>query len=743
MKRITALTLAALMLFAALPQTAGAAFSDIYDAATKENVAVLEQLGVVDGMGGGNFQPGGTLTRAQFCKMAVCVMNKAGEAAQYANTAVFTDVRSSHWASGYIHYSVKNNMILGVGDGTFAPDKTITFAEAVTILMRMLGYVDSDFSVAWPNGYIAEAASTGLSDGVSAASGSTITRAQAAQLFVNLLCTQVKDEDELFAETVYSAVVRDVIVLSAEADGIDVYSSGAITGYDSSFEGTGGYIGRTCSLILGSNGKVLAILPADSEYTVKQITISSAEYSYIVDSAGARNYISATTPVYIGKELETYGDIWIDLKAGAGMILYYNAKNECKLIIANLGKTDVDADSVVLSGGVGSMSGLASMFGLSGSGYSLYKNGNLIDASDLAANDVITYNSFTKTFFASDFRLSGSYEAAYPNLTTPTQVVMYGETFDLLPAAREAITSFTRGKGIVLLFTDDMKVADVRSLTSISSSAVGYVGAISPGGTKIELLNGYSITVGVTNTGSTANLQDGLISFSSAGGGSAFLSAYAFKAPGAGLDLGEMKLGSASVSGSCRVFDSINAKCVKSVKLSDITLDTVPASQILHAEYDSAGKVNLLVLNDVTGLCYTYGKLKYALQKDERTDFGDIMNAMIGVQNSASEPDMCLYGSSSSLLNNKWGGAAIGGDGVGKGHVLLTSARVSRSDFSDGYVKIGGTNIKVSSDLLVYIEDAGKWGVELSEARAYSSELTVWYDRTPDTGGQVRVVVAG
>ena len=56
---------------------AGAAFSDITDAQTQREVSVLQMMGVINGTSDTTFSPGGTLTRAQFCKMAVVLMGRA------------------------------------------------------------------------------------------------------------------------------------------------------------------------------------------------------------------------------------------------------------------------------------------------------------------------------------------------------------------------------------------------------------------------------------------------------------------------------------------------------------------------------------------------------------------------------------------------------------------------------------------------------------------------------------------
>jgi hypothetical protein len=52
----------------------------------------------------------------------------------------FSDVSSSHWASGYIQVAIEMGMIAGYPDGTFGPDRPITRAELVVMVVRALGW---------------------------------------------------------------------------------------------------------------------------------------------------------------------------------------------------------------------------------------------------------------------------------------------------------------------------------------------------------------------------------------------------------------------------------------------------------------------------------------------------------------------------------------------------------------------------------------------------------------------------
>ena len=162
-------------------------FSDITDNYTATAVETLRLMGVLDGYGDGTFRPNAVLTRAQFCKMAVYAMDGSSELGRYSTVTIFPDVKPSLWAASYINMAAKKGVIAGFADGKFKPNQTVTAGQAVTILMRGLGYKDENMGGVWPQGYMAEAQTCGLlkSTGITSAY-SALTRGQAAKLFLNL-----------------------------------------------------------------------------------------------------------------------------------------------------------------------------------------------------------------------------------------------------------------------------------------------------------------------------------------------------------------------------------------------------------------------------------------------------------------------------------------------------------------------------------------------------------------------------
>ena len=70
------------------------------------------------------------------------------------------------WGRDFILKAAKLGIINGYTDGSFMPDKEVTYAEAVTIMVRCLGYsnLESVSSEFWYDGYISKMKEIGLNE---------------------------------------------------------------------------------------------------------------------------------------------------------------------------------------------------------------------------------------------------------------------------------------------------------------------------------------------------------------------------------------------------------------------------------------------------------------------------------------------------------------------------------------------------------------------------------------------------
>ncbi|MBQ2997303.1 MAG: S-layer homology domain-containing protein, partial [Oscillibacter sp.] len=119
-------------------------FEDVKgDAWYADAVNTLTAYGIIKGVSETRFDPSTPITRAQF--VAIC----ARFAQISAEGQTFLDVPESHWAREYISTASGFGWVNGVTDELFAPDRSITRAEAAAIVNRVLeriadrSYIDS------------------------------------------------------------------------------------------------------------------------------------------------------------------------------------------------------------------------------------------------------------------------------------------------------------------------------------------------------------------------------------------------------------------------------------------------------------------------------------------------------------------------------------------------------------------------------------------------------------------------
>ena len=127
-------------LLAAKPPVSESQFEDV-DSGDWYYTAVnsLAEAGILSGYEDGTFQPGRTVSRAEFVT-AVCKCFGLTDGAD----SDFSDV--SGWATGYINAAVEQGWIVGMGDGTFRPNASLTRAQVTPILNKALGRTGDGFA---------------------------------------------------------------------------------------------------------------------------------------------------------------------------------------------------------------------------------------------------------------------------------------------------------------------------------------------------------------------------------------------------------------------------------------------------------------------------------------------------------------------------------------------------------------------------------------------------------------------
>ncbi len=184
MKKGLTLMLAFIMVFTVQAATVSAAsFTDTVGAPCETAADVLSALGIVEGKAEGSYEPDSSLTRAEMATIILRAMHMAQGA---KGQDIFTDVPASHWAYANVSAAYQMGIVNGTSATTFAPDATVTYEQAVKMVVAALGYtVEAEAMGGYPTGYLAKAAHLDVLKGVSV--GGDMTRGNMAILLYNAL----------------------------------------------------------------------------------------------------------------------------------------------------------------------------------------------------------------------------------------------------------------------------------------------------------------------------------------------------------------------------------------------------------------------------------------------------------------------------------------------------------------------------------------------------------------------------
>lgn len=763
-KRILAMLLAAAVclgiIFSFVPSAM--AFTDIPDQDTTEAAEVLRLLGVVDGTGGGAFSPYAPLTRAAFCKMALIAAGRGSETQAQNGRVVFPDVTSAHWALSYVNAaasapsSSEAPLIRGKGDGKFHPDESVTFGEAVTILMRMLGYADGNVGTgaAWYSGYLSVAAGLELTDGFDCTGTRIINRGEAARLFERLLFTDLKDSTTPYLSKLDGSVTGSAVILSADATADDG-SSGAVktslgtyktdrTSFPASMEGLRG------KLALDKDGKLLALRPDDAD-GYRYVNVASCDADYVLATNGEKLSVDPDTAVWSADGSSTFDAKWTTLRAGSRVVLCYDGSG--KLSYLFIGGASGDTAAAVARNTSFSANPFAYLAG-GASNYAMYKNGAVATLADIRQYDVATYDKASNSIRVSDLKLTGTYESVYPNTTAPSKITLMGTEFTLLSSAVSDLKSFKLGDDITLLLTGDLQVAGVVSASAVRAPAAG-VANMSGTSASVTLLGGRITVSGKTSMGTdqAAAIDGQLVTVTSSKAGYLNLTKVSDAGASASLNVAARTMGGRVLAGNVQLYEKVGAGPLISISMDDLTASVVPATKILYVSYDYAGRVGTLVFDDATGDGYTYGYLLYTHEIESTDEDDPGTPATIAVRyasESGKETTTSPIPCGTLPVSGKPGGLAFTTSGKLANYVVLEPLKnLTRAAFDQKAetVTAGGKVYPIWEDVQCYNAAAGTWFAPgsdgLARALAFSDNLTVYYDRAPENGGKIRLVVAG
>lgn len=209
-KKVMGLLLTVIMLFSVIVPTSAATtrFVDLEGKDCADEVAILSTLGIVEGINEEQYAPDRGVTRAQVATILTRLM---GAEETMAGADIFADVPGDHWAYQYVAAAYNAGLVVGMGDGTFAPEEHVTYAQLVKMLLCLMGYdVQAEAAGGYPGGYYSKAAQMGMLAGIDAEMDKAVSRGNMAIILYNTI------DLPLFEQTSYGSGADGVYAESSD-----------------------------------------------------------------------------------------------------------------------------------------------------------------------------------------------------------------------------------------------------------------------------------------------------------------------------------------------------------------------------------------------------------------------------------------------------------------------------------------------------------------------------------------------
>ncbi len=710
---------------------------------SEDIMPLLSDLKIMVGDGDGNYRLDDNVSRAEFTKIAVSASKAKNTVASGAKVSPFTDVTYHHWSAPYVRAAVTAGIVEGYIDATFRPDNTVSYEEALTMLLKVLGYTTDDFGFSWPYGQIGLADSLEITKHAEANIGDALTRRQVAQLVYNTLNTKMKDSQSNLISIFDCQLIKDVTIISSHNEDSSlgenkIFTTAGTFEFDNNFNSS--YVGQKGDIFVKNGDDFVSFTPeaGDGNTFERYVIYSQLPNAVIGYKNGSFTQIDITdgTDCYKDGIKTSYAAVKNGLEMGD---VLYVRKDGNSIDYVSYEKGNMEGPVKVTG------SGWQDSFNTNSS-TTVMRGGVKVTASDIQPNDIIYYSSDLNMVLAYTDKATGIYEKASPTKDSPVSVTVSGKEYAIesVEAFNDLSSSggFKYGDTVTLLLGRNGEVAGV---AGGSSSAVSNYGFVTESGKKDftnpdnSTYSSYYAKVvtadGIVNEYETKNNPESMV---------CSVVRVSFKDGKATLSRtngNDMPSGTVSVSrgtiGNMRMADDIKILDTSGVYFDDAPgyfriypqrIDGVKlsSSNVRYYSKNSAGEIDELILSDVTGDTYTYGLIirgengSYTIDTD-----GTQQIYMTGFGTTARGPHrLKIY------------------KGEVKSMVGLVQHQQRISELTRTEATIGTQKYLLSDKVIVYKKTDTYMKIPLDEAINGNYKLTAYYDKSQSSGGRIRIIIA-
>lgn len=762
--RTACILLVICILTGTLPQIAFAEYPDVYTYDSYYNsVNRLQDLGIISGYEDGLFHGERNITRAEFAKVIVCAMDAESEAKTYGISSKFYDVPQGNWAVPYIAYVASKGIVSGYPDGSFGPSNTLTYAEALTIIGRLLGYTEETIGAYWPSNYIEMAAGIGITDGLPINAYGEINRAVAAIVIDRALFTKVSKSSALASggktpillESLGYTVIEDAAVLSNGAE------DSTLDRNDVKLSNNSVYNSKMNTILqVGEYLKYIIVDDNDNivcakSYTEEDPTSEKNKYKvlkdcYIIASAAEDKTLSAMQ-IKTNKGTFTVANSEILDKVGESGTLLLDKDN--KVVSASTVSVTPVLASHDYSSSDSSMEGTPIDY----TNLTVYRDGKSASIASIKKNDVVYYNTVVNIMDVYSKKVTGIYYDAKPSKAYVTEVTVGGKDYKIGEDSATRVLdasagSFEIGEKVTLLLGKNDEVAFAVELADFDYSNFGVVTEcgqkIAESGenegsseTYVKIFMADGETYEYTAEKNYKDYKGKLVNISYSNGKvSLSLVSTATRAYGK-VDKNNRTIGGKSAMKDIKIIQRVSGEDESNLRLETLNFDTLEATELTLANViasvsaNSFGDIAVLYVTGI-GDSLSYGVLK-------------------SYTNGEMSSTYKIYNSNGLNTYTSAGSYSLG-SGSGVSYRMLSDGTISeikslyKIKTSDRIGAIEETRIMLDNNIyamasnvqLVDVTDSDNYRtVSIDELNSKKvSSVTIYSDKSESAGGEIRVV---
>lgn len=743
-----------------------ASYKDVDDSKYyAEAVEALTSYGIVSGYAG-YFEPNSHVTRAEFAKMVTLAAGLEDEVYSNAGKRRFDDVALSHWGNGYINTASENNLIVGYPNGMFMPDKKITFAEAVTVILRAMDYTTNDLGDNWPYAYMVKAKGLGLTDGINLSDNSYIPRGDLAVVINRALESQLNGSNEKLISKMEITITDELLVIATRKEDNSL-------GYDEIKTDMGTYTLANTDLNIESMSRVKLVLNKDKK--VINYTDSATSERVITTVDGVVNGvtyfangtstvslgISDNTSVYNDGTVTTYGNLKNNIDDGAAVSIIYDNSGAVRYLV--FGNADY-TEPVAIRSDIYAALNSVGVTNEEIDAAKVIRNGYAATLSDAQVYDVAYYLADNATIYLYSDKVSGIYKEAYPSKANVTSVEISGNVLELETQSAayklgEKSGSYKIGSRVTALLGMDGKVVDV---VDLNQGDVSNYGILLSYGTEmsdeafetgkevkyITVINGEGNTSKYETTGDySKKIGDiGKLSFDD-NGNAIFATISTTNTISGTVDKNNRKIGEYWLTNDCVIIERTYAPDTRTgtataqvIELNDIIASELTKSQVLYAvQSGDFGDISLLIVENITQNQYIYG----------------VLTSMSGdVSSSNSSGSYTIYsGGQSRTYQTSFYNSINPGTPVAiltEGNSLVSLKKLSAIQVGVTANAIDATRIKVGNSIYPLSDDvqiikksySGYTSMSVFDIEELKGKtINLYSDAANSAGGVIRVII--